>query len=278
MHRLLLPFALAAASLATLPAQTVTLTSNEVLRIHFTIPQPPSPAPDVLEFGLGLVTVQAAYGTRTARLWDGGTLLGTAVSPSFGSHVGPLSLGVCNSWREVGSVWAFDNPGDVASFAPLRNATIQGIIDFELGSGSLTCNLANVSLMLVAATSSGGGSVSSPAPVVQEVVVVPKLTGPAPGTVGSVNTWTVTGCAPGGLVVHVLGLGAAPILFPATPPVFFDLAPPIVTFAGIADATGSAALSLFVPPAFSNATLFVQSAEVVWPAFRITNFTAHTFP
>lgn len=279
MHHLPLhlPFALAL-GLACLPAQTVTLTSSEVLRIHFTIPSPPSPAPDVLQFGLGIVTVLAPYATRTARLWDGGTLLGTAVSPSFGTYSGQLSLGVCNSWRQTGSVWSFDNPGDVPSFAPLQNATIQGIIDFELGAGAITLDLANVSMMLVQATGSGGGSVASPGPVVQEVVVVPKLTDPSPGTVGAVNTWLTTGCTPGGLVVQVLGLSCAPALFPATPAVFFDLAPPIVLFAAVADANGTAPLSLNVPPAFSGATLFVQSAEVLWPAFRISNFSAHAFP
>lgn len=278
MLRIHVPFALLALGLASLPAQTVTLTSSEVLRIHFTIPSPPSPSPDVLQFGLGLVTVLSPYSTRTARLWDGGTLLGTAVSPSFGSYTGLLSLGVCNSWRQVGSLWSFDNPGDVQSFAPLQNATIQGIIDFELGAGAITLDLANVSMMLVQATGSGGGSVASPAPVVLESVVVPKQSDPSPGSAGAVNTWTVTGCGPGSIVVHVLGLSCAPVLFPATPPVFFDLAPPNVLFASIADPSGVAALSLNVPPAFSGVTLFVQSAEVLWPAFRISSFSAFAFP
>jgi hypothetical protein len=133
-------------------------------------------------------------------------------------------------------------------------------------------------MMLVRATGSGGGTVCSPAPVIQEVVVVPKLTGPLPGTVGGTNTWTLTGCAPGNLVVHALGLGCAPFVIPATPPVFFDLLPPIITFAGIADAAGSSSLSLFIPPTGSGVTLLAQSAELPWPAFRISNFTTHTFP
>ncbi|MEO6595750.1 MAG: hypothetical protein ABIP94_13445, partial [Planctomycetota bacterium] len=193
MQHIFIGTALLGAALSSLPAQTTTLSSNEVLRIHFTIPSPPSPPPDVLQFGLGLVTVNSPYATRTARLWNCDTLLGTAVSPSFGTYTGALSLGVCNSWHEAGSVWNFDNPGIVPSFASLQNGTIQGIIDLQLGTGSITLNLANVTMMLVRATSASGGSVSSPGPVVNEVVVVPKLTGPTPGTAGSVNTWAATG-------------------------------------------------------------------------------------
>lgn len=266
------------APLATLPAQTTTLTSDQVLRIHFSIPSPPSAPPDVLQFGLGLVTVNAAYTTRTARLWDCDNLLGTAVSPSFGTHVGALSLGVCNSWRQTGSVWNFDNPGDVPSFAPLQNATIQGIIDFQLGTGSITLNLANLTMQLVQATSAGGGFVSSPGPVVSEVVVVPKLAGPSPGAAGSVNTWTTTGGVPGGLVVYAFSVGCAPGLFPSSPPVYFDLAPPLVLFAAIADASGGSTLSLAVPAAASGFMLLTQVGELNLPALRVTNFVRHTFP
>lgn len=283
MHR---PLSLAAAcvalsSLATfapLHAQTVTLTSSEVLRIHFVIPSPPSPPPDVLQYGIGIVTVNAPYTTRTSRLWDCDTLLGTAVSSSFGTHSGALSLGVCNSWRETGSIWNFDSPGDVPSFAPLQNASIQGIIDFELATGSITLDLANVSMLLVRATSAGGGSVCSPGPVVLESVVVPKLTGPQPGTTGAFNTWTTTGSPPNAILLYALSTGCAPILIPASPPVYFDLALPVVLEVGLADPSGTSSLSLFVPPAASGFTLDVQAAELNLPAFRISNFSTYTFP
>jgi hypothetical protein len=273
-----LPFAALLAATAPLRAQTVTLTSNEVLRIHFTIPSPPSPPPDVLQYGIGIVTVNSAYTTRTSRLWDCAELLGTAVSPSFGSHVGALSLGVCNSWRQVGSPFNFDNPGDVISFAPLQNATIQAIIDFELATGSITLDLSNVSMTLVRATSASGGSVCSPGPVIQEVVVVPKLTGPVPGTVGTTNTWTTTGAAPGALMLHVVAFDCFPNVIPFSPPVYFDLVPPIATFVGVADGSGSSSLSLAIPPTASGILLMAQSAEIILPALKITNFSSHTFP
>lgn len=266
------------ATFAPLSAQTVTLTSNEVLRIHFSIASPPSPPPDVLQYGIGLVTVNAPFTTRTSRLWDCDTLLGTAVSPSFGTYSGALSLGVCNSWRETGSVWNFDNPGDVPSFAPLQNATIQGIIDFEIATGSMTVNLANVSMLLVRATSAGGGSVCSPGPVVQEVVVVPKLTGPTPGAVGTVNTWTTTGGTPNSLLLYALSTGCAPFVFPASPPVYFDLALPVVLEVSLADPSGSSALSILVPPAASGFKLNVQAAELLLPTLRISSFATYTFP
>ncbi|HEX5051015.1 MAG TPA: hypothetical protein VFZ65_04525 [Planctomycetota bacterium] len=278
MQHTLLSCALLGAAFSSLPAQSVTLTSDEVLRIHFFIPSPPSPPPDVLEYGIGLVTVNSAYTTRTSRLWNCGTLLGTAVSSSFGTHVGALSLGVCNSWNQAGSVWNFDSPGVVASFASLQNASIQGIIDFELATGSITLDLSNVTMLLVRATSSSGGSVCSPGAVVTEAVVVPKLVGPAPGTAGTINTWSTTGSTPGNLMVYALGFDCAPILFPSAPPVMFDLAPPIVLFVDVVGATGASSLSLSVPASGSGATLMAQCGELIWPALRVSNFVTHTFP
>jgi hypothetical protein len=263
---------------ATLTAQSVTLTSNEVLRIHFTLPAPPTPAPDVLQFGIGLLTVHAPYTARTARLWDGGTLLGTATSTSFGSHTGALFLGVCNSWCQAGSPWTFDSPGIVPSFTPLQNGTITGIIDFELQTGSFTMDLANVTMMLVQATGSGGGSVAFPTPVVLEAVVVPKLTGPSPGTVGAMNTWNTAGSPPGSLMAYAFGFGVSPILFPSAPPVFFDLTPPVVLFATVCDSFGQSAVSLQIPPTASGITLLAQVGELTWPALRVSNFSTHTFP
>lgn len=278
MHRTLAPCALLLAALSPLTAQTVTLTSSEVLRIHFRIPSPPSGPPDVLQYGLGLVTVNSPYTTRVSRLWDCDTLMGTAVSGSFGAHVGALSLGVCNSWRQVGSVWNFDNPGDVASFAPIQTATIRGIIDFELASGSITLNLSNVTMMLVRATSASGGSVGSPAPVISEVVVVPKLLGPAPGTVNATNTWTTTGSPPGSLVVHAFGFVCSPALVPVSPPVFFDLMPPVVTLLAFADPSGQSTSSFFVPTSASGITLLTQCVELGGSGVRVSNFARHTFP
>lgn len=262
----------------SLTAQSVTLTSNEVLRIHFTIPSPPLPSPDVLQFGIGLLTVHAPITARTARLWDGGNLLGTAVSPSFGGHTGALFLGVCNSWCQAGSPWSFDSPGIVPSFAPLQSAAITGIIDFEIATGSFTMDLANVTMMLVQATGSGGGFVSSPAPVVLESVVVPKLTGPSPGSVGSLNTWSTSGSPPGSLMAYAFGFGVAPVMFPSAPPVFFDLALPVVLFATVCDSFGQSSVSLQIPPTASGITLLAQVGELTWPALRVSNFTTHTFP
>ena len=278
MHRTLASAALFAACLAPLHAQTATLTSNDVLRIHFMLPSAPSPSPDVLEYGIGIVTVNSAYTSRTSRLWNCDTLLGTATSPSFGNYTGTLSLGVCNSWYQAGSPWNFDNPGVVPSFAPVQNGSIQGIIDFEIQTGSMTLNLANVSFTLVQAQTGNSGLVCSPGPILLEAVVVPKLTGPQPGTVGGLNTWSTTGSPPSSLMVYAFSTGCAPILFPSSPAVYFDLALPVVLDVTISDALGASSLGFVVPASASGFHLVTQVGELALPALRVTNFSSYTFP
>lgn len=277
-HSPLFAVALALAAGATLPAQSVTLLAKDVLRIHFRIPSPPSGPPDVLWLGLGIVTVNQAHTTRTARLWDCDNLLGTAATSSFGGHVGALSLGVANSWKETGSVFNFDSPGVVANFAPLRNATITGIIDFEIATGSITLDLANVSLTMIRATSANGGSVSSPAPVVLEKVVVPKLVGPTPGTVNTTNTWQASGGNPGNVMWFGFGVSCAPFLIPCTPAVYYDVASPFVFIPVTIDPRCNAFLSFHVPSSASGVTALTQCIEIVGGACEVSNFVRYTFP
>jgi hypothetical protein len=275
--RLLLGALLLGSAVSPLCAQTVTMDPQHVLRIHFTIPSPPSPVPDVLQFGLGLVQVSAAHGSRTAKLYNCDTLLGTATTSSFGGHVGALSLGVANSWRQTGSIWNFDSPGDVADFSSLQNASIQGIIDFTIASGAFTFDPANFRMMLIRATSSNGGSVCNPQPVVHEVAVVPLLSGPTPGTTGALNTWSATGNTAGNPVFYAFGFNCAPQAIPVTPPVWFDIALPVVTFLTFASPTGDSQFQWLVPPSASGASLLTQCVELGGSAIKVSNFVRHTF-
>jgi hypothetical protein len=270
------PLVLLSLLATALPAQTVTLTASEVLRIHFVIPGPPAPSPDVLFFGLGLVTVNSAYTARTAQLYDCDRLLGTAVSPSFGGHTGLLSLGVANSFRETGSIYNFDNPGDVADFSPLRTASIQGVIDFTIATGALTLDLANVSLQLMRASSANGGNGSNPQPLLLSAGIGPRLDGPLPGSVPGPNTWFVTGGVPNNLMFYGFGFACSPLLLPLSPPVMFDIAPLSIS-AVFSDANGASSLTFQIPAIASGLTLLSQCAELVGPAGRVSNFVRHTF-
>lgn len=280
MHPRLVLSAVAAALLAAsprLPAQIVTISPEQVLRIHFTVPYAPAPSPDVLTLGLGLTSVGAAHTQRTARLWNCDYLMGTATDTSFGTYTGALSLGVANGWREVGSPYTFGNPADVVSFSTLQNASIRGIIDFQIATGSITFDLANVSLLMIRATNSGGGSVCSPQPVIQEALLGPRLAAPSPGTANAVNTWTTLGCTPGSLVVHGFGFSCAPQLVSTVPPVYFDLAGPIISVMTTTPANGHSAVSFNVPSFAVGVTLRSQSVELTASGLRVSNFVRHTF-
>jgi hypothetical protein len=269
--------ALLGSALSPLCAQTATIDAQHVLRVHFTMPSTPAPVPDVLELLFGIVQVSAAHGSRTAKLYNCDTLLGTATTSSFGGYVGPLSLSPANSWRQTGSMWNFDNPGDVADFSSLQNASIQGIIDFTVASGSFTLNLSNVSLLLIRATSASGGSVCNPQPQIQEVTVVPLLSGPTPGTVGSLNTWSTVGNTPGNPVFYAFGFNCAPQLVPVAPPVWFDIQLPVVTFLTFATPTGDTQFGFTVPPSASGISLLTQCVELGGNDIKVTNFVRHTF-
>ncbi|MCA8975931.1 MAG: hypothetical protein KDC98_14510 [Planctomycetes bacterium] len=278
-HSLATPLSLAFAVALAVPvaAQAVTITPDQVLRIHFTVPSPPSPTPDVLSLGLGLTTVGAAHTMRTARLYDCGTLMGTATETSFGTYTGALSLGVANGWRQAGSVYTFGNPADVLDFSPLQNATIQGIIEFEIATGSVTFDLANVSLRLIRATSASGGSVSSPQPVITEKLLGPRLVGPVPGTAGAVNTWTTLSGTPGNLMLHGFSLACGPILVPVVPPVYYDIGSPVASVLAVIGSSGQSTVSFLVPGYAAGVTLFAQSVELIGPDIKVSNFVVNTF-
>jgi hypothetical protein len=265
-----LPFA------APLSAQT--LTAKEVMRIHFKMNLPLSSTPDVLRLNFGLITVNAAYTTRTAKLWDCGTLLGTASTSSFGSHVGALNLDPSNSWKAPGSLWNFDNPGTVTTFTPISSGTIRGIIDFEIATGSVTIPLGQVNLNLLRATTGNGGFVVSPPPTITEIAIVPKCLPPTPGTAGTLNTIQISGGQPGNAMWFGFGTICGPLTVPCSPPVTYDISNPIVFVPIITDPRCNAFLQVSVPATLSGVTVLIQGLEIVGTICKVTNLVPHTFP
>ena len=119
--------------------------------------------PDVLRLNFGLITVVSPFTTRIAELYDGNTLLGTAMTSSFGGHTGLLNLDPSNSWRTADSVWNFDSPG-IADFTTILDGSIIGRIDFKIATGTVDIPLEQVNLNFVKATGAAQGIVVGPAP------------------------------------------------------------------------------------------------------------------
>ena len=81
-------------------ASAEVLNAGEVMRIEFKVDNKFTPVPpDVLRLNFGLISVVSPFTTRIAELYDGDTLLGTAMTSSFGGHVGLLNLDPSNSWK-----------------------------------------------------------------------------------------------------------------------------------------------------------------------------------
>ena len=278
MNRILAPTAIVAALLAPCGALTAqTVTANDVMRIHFRMNTPLNGTPDVLNLNFGLLTVNQAYGTRTARLWDCGKPLGTASSSSFGTHVGRLNLDPSNSWTTTSSPWTFDSPGIVNDFTSIQNGTIQGIIDFTIASGSVTIPLGQVNLNMIRATSGSGGSVVSPAPTITEIAIVPKLDDPVPGVTGQINAYNTTGGSPGNIMWLAFGGQCAVLPLPCLPAATFDVLP-IVFVPTMTDPSGNSSFSVGVPPSISGQTILVQGLQFVGTSCLVTNISAFTFP
>lgn len=259
-------------SLTQVAAQN--LTPDKVLRIHFTTAGTYNTTPDVIRINFGLTSVQAAYTTRRAAIYDCDRLLGTYASTLFGSHVGALNLDPGGSFKSPSSLWTFDNAG-TADFTTVVSGAIQGVIDFTIDTGGMTIPLNQVNLNMVRATSGSGGVVVSPAPIVTHVEIVPKLTGPTPGTVGTNNLWTVTGATANSVVFVGIGTRCGPI------PVFgtvYDILDVAVFVPVPTDGLGAGSLSLFVPAPLSNQRILMQGLDVPGSGLVATSLSAHTFP
>ena len=271
----LLPALAAAATMvAAAPAGAQTLTPTQVLRVHFRLKTPFIPVPpNALVLDLGNVNLIQAYGTRRATLWDCDRPLGHYSSMTYGSNRGAMRLIVAATWIANGSPFAVDNP-TVVDFSSLQAGTIRGIVDFTIDSGSMTIALPQISLLMLQAATSSSGLQVFPDPVVTEAAIVPKLSGPTPGTVGTTNTWTVTSAQPSSLVAFGFGTTCGPIPVLG---VTYDITP-LVFVATVSNASGVATLSTFVPTFASMQRLLVQAVEIVGPNLVVTNVSAHTFP
>jgi hypothetical protein len=257
---------------AAVPAQN--LTSDQVLRIHFTVPSSYTPRPpDVLRLNFGLIQVHSAFTARNASIYHCDQLLGTASSPSFGSHVGALNLDPSNSWKSPSSLWNFDSPGTI-DFTRIVNGTLTGIIEFTITTGAVTIPLNQINLNFVAATSANGGTVVTPAPTITHRIVSPKLRGPTPGLINVQNTWTITGLTANQPAFFAFGTQCMP--FPVLGDMF-DIANPSVFVAMPTNANGVSTLTLFVPGSVAGGRIMVQGIQIAGSNLQFTNLSAHTF-
>ena len=69
----------------------------------------------------------------------------------------------------------------------------------------------------------------------------------------------------------------SPIVVPITPPVYFDLAPPIGSVLAVADAGGNSSLQIFVPPIAAGLTVFTQAVQLTGTDLRVSNFVRQVF-
>ena len=141
----------------------------------------------------------------------------------------------------------------------------------------MTIPLAQVNLTLLQATSGSGGRGVTPAPVVTDVVIGPKLTGPRPGTAGTTNTYTTTGGIPNGVMWFGFGVACSPFTIPCNPPAIFDIMPPLVFAPAPIDPGGIATLSLPVAPNIAGLTIMTQAIELAGSSCNVSNHVVHTF-
>lgn len=265
---------LAGLGLLLAPLAGQNLTPDKALRIHFTTAGAYNRTPDVLRINFGLTTVTAAYTTRRAVLYDCDRVLGTYASTLFGSHVGALNLDPGGSFRSPTSLWTFDNAAP-ADFTTIVSGAIQGVIDFTIDTGGMTIPLSQVNLNMVQATGASGGFVVTPAPTVTHVEIVPRMSGPIPGTVGTNNQWDVTGATPNSVVYVGIGTRCGPLPVLGT---VYDILDPVVFLPVPTNAQGGGSLALFVPLQLSNRRILMQALDLVGSSLVASTLAAHTFP
>lgn len=268
--------AILALALQATPGRAEIVTSDQVLRVQFTVDNNFTPEPpDVLRLNFGLIDVLAALTERNARLLDCTDELGFASTDSFGGHVGLLNLDPSNSWKTEDSLWDFDNPG-IADFTPILDGSIRGRVDFFPTTGEADIPLAQVNLNFVKATSPSGGIVVTPVPTVTRAEVVPMLLEPNPGQAGLDNTFSVSGGTVGNRVYFLAGLGCGPVTVPNCGGAVVDIAQPLILGSAIVGADGFASIDRLVPGGASGRTVVFQAFER--ESCKASNSVSYTFP
>ena len=142
------------------PADAEVVTSDDILRIRFTIDRDFVPfPPDTMYLGFTeIVDVIAPMTARVGELYDGDTLLAVAAPTSFGNHVGLLALAVTNSWAAPGSLYDFDDAATDVDFTTILDGTIDGRIDWYPETGAVDVPTEAVALTLLKATGAASGS------------------------------------------------------------------------------------------------------------------------
>ncbi|MBI3989404.1 MAG: hypothetical protein HY347_07280 [candidate division NC10 bacterium] len=107
-------------------------------------------------------------------------------------------------------------------------------------------------------------------------VAVLLLTGPTPGLVGTVNTLDVSGATPGATIYFVHGFQDGSTAVPGCPGATVDIKNPKLTGSDVADGSGQASLSGFVPNGASGKTVLLQAVEHA--SCTVSNLVEHTFP
>lgn len=108
------------------------------------------------------------------------------------------------------------------------------------------------------------------------IVVDPiALSSPQPGVAGQVNTLTVTTATPGETVYYVYGFGAGSAPVPGCGGVTADMSSPVLAGTSVADGSGVATYSGFVPDAVSGRAVRLQAVEL--SNCRKSNLVVHQF-
>jgi hypothetical protein len=80
-------------------------------------------------------------------------MLLVAVETSYGDHyAGILSLNPAETWKSPESLFTYGNPA-VIDFTSIRNGSIDGRLDFTIGTGSMDIDLEQVFLLMEHASS-----------------------------------------------------------------------------------------------------------------------------
>lgn len=160
--RLLATCALTLCALSS-PVQADLLNAGDTLCVDFSVSDTLTNVPDVLHLRLGALTVNAAFTSRTATLYDGNTLLGVNTLTNFGTYVGPLALSPSNAFKSATSVYTFNSP-TVIDFTTIQDGSINGHLEFTIATGQMDIDLAQVTVNLGRAISGSGLQETGPDP------------------------------------------------------------------------------------------------------------------
>lgn len=115
--------------ISSLPAQgaLVTLTPDDVLEIHFTVPTLPHPDTDMFYIFANGSTITGGF-TVVTELYDGNTLLGT--------YTDGYSQ-ITSRWKELGGLNTNGNP-EIIDFTSILDGTIDGYTRTTISANSIT--------------------------------------------------------------------------------------------------------------------------------------------